>query len=227
MAQPPRPGQGVKIELINEKLKSLLAEDGANGNGAVPLETSLPAFFEASVVEASDMNVTLAPQGAGWHEALATGGKAILHYHDENGLYLLLARVMGVDAAGGTVAIKVQGLAQHQRRKYARREADLPVRYRLLPADGTVAGDWIEGKAPDVSVGGLKLVGLPGLDAGQDLEVVISLPGHTVEARGRITRTWPGASHTSAGVRFTEASEADREAIHRFVWAQLGPPPQA
>lgn len=194
------------MEVLTERIKALLDGSQATGNAQ---------FHVAKLAEAQGEELTLESPGL----RAAPGASLILHFHDEQGLYLVLAKVQGADAAG-RVRVAVRGRAEHQRRQHARRKATLPVRYRVR-REGELAVDlfrWQEGETVDIGEGGIMLRAAGGLLPGDHLELEIGLLGRQIRTTGRVTRIRDDeGGPLLAGVRFVDIAEADREAIGWFV----------
>lgn len=207
LAALPVPGQEIRVEVLTERIRSLLGGDARPAGEA--------AFRVATVAEAEEDELTLETQGL---EA-AEGTSLILHFHDDEGLYLVLGKVKGQDERG-RLHVAVRGRAEHQRRRHARRKAALPVRYRVR-REGELAVDvfpWEEGETVDVSEGGVMLRAAAGILPGDNLDLEIGLLDRHVRASGRVTRVREiEEGRVLAGVHFLDIAPSDREAIGWFV----------
>ncbi len=195
------------MEVLSERIRALLGADGTP-----PGESG---FRTATVAEAGEDELTLESQGLQADE----GASLILHFHDDEGLYLVLGKVKGQDERG-RLRVSVRGRAEHQRRRHARRKAALPVRYRVR-REGELAVDlfpWEEGETVDVGEGGVMLRAAAGLEPGDHLDLEIRLLDRRVRASGRVTRVREAeAGQVLAGVRFLDMAPSDREAVGWFV----------
>ncbi len=195
------------MEVLTERIRSLLG-----GDSSPPGEAG---FRTATVAEVAEDELTLESKSLEARE----GSSLILHFHDDEGLYLVLGKVKGQDERG-RLQVAVRGRAEHQRRRHARRKAALPVRYRVR-REGELAVDvfpWQEGETVDVGEGGLMLRAAAGLLPGDHLELEIGLLDRHVPASGRVTRVREAeGGQVLAGVRFLEIAPSDREAIGWFV----------
>lgn len=216
MPRMPAAGERLNVEVLTDKIRALLGGDDSPRPGAVAAASFHPALVRA--VEGERVVLALDPAGRP-APALHEGTSLILHYHDEDGLYLLLGKVINQPGPDG-VAVQVKGAVEHQRRREARKRVALPVRYKLR-REGEVAlelFDWRQGRTHDISRNGLLLVADEVLAPGDHLDVELQLMGKTVAAEGRVTRVRQGdAGEHRAGVRFTRILPADQEAIGWFV----------
>ncbi len=212
MPRMPATGEMLNVEVLTDKIKALLSGDNA--------WTTEAGFLGARVREVEgDLVVLTLETPASPPSALAEGASIILHYHDENGLYLLLGKV--VNRTGPALfTIQVRGAAEHQRRRDVRKKVRLPVRYKPRP-EGEVAlelFDWRHGYTRDISRNGLLLEADEGLVPGDHLQIELQLLGSTVAAEGRVTRVKASeAGANLVGVRFTCIAPPDQEAIGWFV----------
>jgi c-di-GMP-binding flagellar brake protein YcgR len=106
-----------------------------------------------------------------------------------------------------------------QQRSFARAAIDFPVTV-ILPGDELV----LEGRAIDVSGGGMRVAAASDLAPGQDVALRFTLPAQSneVRVRGRVvTSFFDAASGKFAhGVAFTKYAQPDRDAIVAFVDAR-------
>lgn len=215
MARLPLPGEEIRIEVLTDRIRALLAGDIKNDAGT---ETVSGAFHPATVSEvgAEDLVTVNLPDNA---PALAPGASLILHYHDENGLYLMLSKVR--ESGNRSATLEVMGMAEHQRRMDERRRAKLPVRYKLSRSGEVTLQlfDWRDTFTQDISRNGLLLEAEEPIAAGDNLEIEIELLDNRIAAEGRVTRVRPGpeAGSVLAGVRFTTISRWDQEALAWFA----------
>lgn len=212
MPRMPAMGERLNVEVLTDKIKALLSGDDA--------WTAEAGFLGARVREVEgDLVVLSLEAGTGSPPALVEGSSIILHYHDENGLYLLLGKV--VNRTGPALfTIQVRGAAEHQRRRDARKKVRLPVRYKPRP-EGEVALElfgWRQGHTRDISRNGLLLEAEEKLAPGDHLQMEFQLLGNPVAAEGRVTRVRSEeAGIHLIGVRFTRIAPPDQEAIGWFV----------
>ncbi len=222
MSNLPDLGQDVTIEVLTEAIQTLLAEDEqeAPRDSGPSLESAT-----AKVVAVTPKTLTLALRPAsGPARAFTSGTKLVLHYHDDNGLYLMLAKVIQSDAAAGTFTVQTQGLMGHQRRRHPRIAAALNVRYQVAAAAGTggSVGNWQPARARDISHGGLLLEVAGQLAPGTAILLAVELPAGTIHVQGRVTRTRPGSGDKIlAGVRFTEITPEDQATLDDFIAASV------
>ncbi len=214
MSRLPSAGETIKIEILTERIKLLLGEGLAN-------ETPASPFCDARVLDASDEGVTLElPEPI---DGLKTGTSLILHYHDDTGLFLLLAKVSRKDTPT-TINVQVKGLSEHQRRRDVRRRVCVPVRYKV-ERDGELGlslFEWQDSATVDISRGGILLRVSEGVQAGDNLQLEVDLHSGKVQAEGRVTRTERerGTGDLLAGIRFTSIRPQDQEAIEWFVLSE-------
>lgn len=75
-------------------------------------------------------------------------------------------------------------------------------------------------RAADLGLGGIGLIHREGLGEGTHLQLLISVRGHLIEARGRVCYEIPaGVCETRVGVEFLELSPPDRRVLECLVAA--------
>lgn len=218
MSNLPHQGQEVTIEVLTAAIQTLLAENEQETlaqNAHPSLESGT-----AQVVAATPKTLTLAYQkAAGPVRSFPPGTKLVLHYHDDNGLYLMLAKVLESDEAAGTFTVQTQGLMGHQRRRHPRIAAVLNTHYQV-PATGaaTQTPQWQRARTRDVSRGGLLLEIGESLEPGTAMLLAVELPAGVIHAQGRVTRIRPGSGgKLLTGVRFTEITPEDQAMLDSFI----------
>lgn len=222
MSTMPQPGQNVTVEVLTSTIRSLLEEDDPRSAKQEPtLESG-----SATVVATTAQTLTLAYDKTTENpRPCPPGTKLVLHYHDENGLYLTLAKVVEHDVAAGTFTVQTQGHMGHQRRRHPRVNVALNMHYQLATGIGPahqMAGQWQEARARDISSGGILMETLGQIAPGTAVLLAIQLPAGTVHAKGRVTRTRPGSrGKLLAGVRFTEVTPEDLGMIDEFIADKL------
>lgn len=212
MSRLPAVGESVKAEVLTERIKLLL------GEGTPAMVTP---FCQARVTASGEDRVTL--DFAEQVPNLRPGTPLILHYHDEGGIYLLLAKVVESEGSG-RVTVSVKGLEEHQRRRDTRKKVAIPARYRLQ-REGELAlslYEWQNSATVDISRGGVLLRVDESIQPGDNLELELDLGSGMVKAEGRVTRV--ESEKTSgvplAGIRFTNIRPQEQEAIRWFVLSQ-------
>lgn len=211
----PETGQDVSVEPLADRIRALVAGEGAGRGADGP-------FLPMHVAGQENGWIHLIPAGepAGG-DVLAPGSQVVLHYHDETGLYLALGTVKEA-RDDGLVAVELKGLTGHQRRREARRKAELPARYKLRRV-GELAlevYEWQPAMARDISRSGLSLEIGDELLPGDHLMLELNLGQGWVSGEGRVTRIKAAQAGHRAGVRFTALSPETKEAIGWFVLAQ-------
>ncbi len=200
---------------INEKITVVVLEGDKAG--------AYPSRIEDV---GSDAIVVAAPTNEGAVLELAEGDRVQVGVLQKDALYTFSSSVEAVIRRPFPMlqlALPAR-IERHQRRRYARVDSALPVRYRRADTASGPRMVPYRAMATNVSGGGALIATRdvhPGVDPGSLVEVELELPEGRVYAAGQVVRVLTEAEgqevRFKVAVEFTEIDERDRDALVRYV----------
>lgn len=125
---------------------------------------------------------------------------------------------------GGVVR---RSLVHKEQRMSYRFPTRQPIPMRVSYTNGTGASISSEQTARNLNRRGVSMTPEKGIEPGTEVRISLSLPGHVVEATGKVvnkqTNRVGGKARISNGIRFEEIKLADQDEISKYLFWQIAP----